>query len=86
MAKIQQKPCTWRATMYRYSNGQISLPDFGHESEGKQPLGKESPDDPLAGDREALRRPIHKPERQCGPAAASGLGGLHHSGGVWFLI
>lgn len=22
----------------------------GHESEGKQPLGKESPDDPLAGD------------------------------------
>lgn len=49
--------------MYRYSNGQISLADF------KQPVGmnlKESPDDPLAGDREALRRPIHKPERQCG--------------------
>ena len=30
--------------MYRYSNGQISLADF------KQPVGKESPDDPLAGD------------------------------------
>lgn len=40
--------------MYRYSNGQISLADFkqpgGHESERKQPLGKESPDDPLTGD------------------------------------
>ena len=33
MTKIQQKPCTWRATMYRYSNGQISLADF------KQPVG-----------------------------------------------
>ena len=33
MARIQQKPCTWRATMYRYSNGQISLADF------KQPVG-----------------------------------------------
>ena len=72
MAKIQQKPCTWRATMYCYSKG-------------KQPLGKESPDDPLAGDREALRRPIHQPERQCGQAAASGLGSLHHSGGVWLF-
>ena len=56
-----------------------------HESEGKQPLGKESPDDPLTGDREALRRTIHQPERQCGQAAASGLGGLHHSGGVWLF-
>ena len=45
----------------------------GYESEGKQPLGKESPDDPLTGDREALRRTIHQPERQCGQAAASGL-------------
>ena len=33
LAKIQQKPCTCRATMYRYSNGQISLADF------KQPVG-----------------------------------------------
>ena len=33
MAKIQQKPCTRGATMYRYSNGQISLADF------KQPVG-----------------------------------------------
>ena len=33
MTKIQQKPCTWRATIYRYSNGQISLADF------KQPVG-----------------------------------------------
>ena len=32
LAKIQQKSCTWRATMYRYSNGQISLADF------KQPV------------------------------------------------
>ena len=46
----------------------------GHESEGKQPLGKESPDDPLAGDREALRRPIHKPERQYGQALRLALG------------
>ena len=30
----------------------------GYESEGKQPLGKESPDDPLTGDREALRRTL----------------------------
>ena len=64
--------------MYRYSNGQISFGGFqtagGYESEGKQPLGKESPDDPLTGDREALRRTIHQPERQCGQAAASGLG------------
>lgn len=74
--------------MYRYSNGQISLADFKQpvdESEGKQPLGKESPDDPLTGDREALRRTIHQPERQCGQAAASGLGGLHYSGGVWLF-
>ena len=47
----------------------------GHESEGKQPLGKESPDDPLAGNREALRRPIHKPERQ--PETASIQSGAH---------
>ena len=75
--------------MYRYSNGQISLADF------KQPVGmnlkesnrwvKKSPDDPLTGDREALRRTIHQPERQCGQAAASGLGGLHYSGGVWLF-
>ena len=75
--------------MYRYSNGQISLADF------KQPVGmklkesnrwvKKAQTIPLAGDREALRRPIHKPERQCSQAAASGLGGLHHSGEVWFL-
>ena len=57
----------------------------GHESEGTQPLGKESPDDPLTGDREALRRTIHQPERQCGQADTSGLGCLHHSGGVWFF-
>ena len=31
--KNQAKPCTWRASMYRYSNGQISLADF------KQPVG-----------------------------------------------
>ena len=40
--------------MYRYSNGQISLADFkqpvGMNPERKQPLGQESPDDPLAGD------------------------------------
>ena len=75
--------------MYRYSNGQISLADFkqpvGMNLKESQPLGKESPDDPLAGDRETLRRPIHKPERQCGQAAASGLGSLHHSGGVWLF-
>ncbi len=56
--------------MYRYSNGQISLADFkqpvGMNLKESKPLGKESPDDPLAGDREALRRPIHQPERQCG--------------------
>ena len=56
--------------MYRYSNGQISLADFkqpvGMNLKESNPLGKESPDDPLAGDREALRRLIHKPERQCG--------------------
>ena len=56
--------------MYRYSNGQISLADF------KQPVGmnlkesnrwvKKAQAIPLAGDREALRRPIHKLERQCG--------------------
>ena len=56
--------------MYRYSNGQISLADF------KQPVGmnlkesnrwvKKAQTIPLTGDREALRRPIHKPERQCG--------------------
>ena len=56
--------------MYRYSNGQISLTDF------KQPVGmnlkesnrwvKKAQTIPLTGDQEALRRPIHKPERQCG--------------------
>ena len=39
--------------MYRYSNGQISLADFkqpiGMNLKGKQPLGEESPDDPVAG-------------------------------------
>ena len=33
MTRTQQKPCTWRVTMYRYGNGQISLADF------KQPVG-----------------------------------------------
>ena len=33
MVYIRQKPCTWEAIMYRYSNGQISLSDF------KQPIG-----------------------------------------------
>ena len=56
--------------MYRYSNGQISLADF------KQPVGmnlkesnrwvKKAQTIPLTRDREALRRPIHKPESQCG--------------------
>ena len=56
--------------MYRYSNGQISLADF------KQPVGmnlkesnrwvKKAQTIPLTGDQEALRRPIHKPESQCG--------------------
>ena len=40
--------------MYRYSNGQIKSGGFQaagwHEPERKQPLGQESPDDPLAGD------------------------------------
>lgn len=31
--KTVQKPCTWRARMYRYNNGQNSLADF------KQPVG-----------------------------------------------
>ena len=32
-----------------------------YESEGKQPLGKEGPDDPVAGDREAVRRTVYQP-------------------------
>ena len=57
----------------------------GHESEGEQPLGKETPDDPLAGNRKAVRHAVHQSERECGKAAASGAGSLHHPGGVRFL-
>ncbi len=49
-----------------------------HEFEGEQPLGKESPNDPLAGDREAVRRSVYQPQGQCGQAAALGSWRLHH--------
>ena len=74
--------------MYRYSNGQISLADF------KQPVGmnlKES--NRWVKKAQTIPWPeiekrcaaLFKPERQCSQAAASGLGGLHHSGGVWLF-
>ena len=70
MAKIQQKLCTWRATMYRYSNGQVSLADF------KQPVGmnlkerkrwvKKAQTIPWLEIEKRYAALIHKPERQCG--------------------
>ena len=75
--------------MYRYSNGQISLADF------KQPVGmnlkesnrwvKKAQTIPWPEIEKRYAALFTKPERQCGQAAASGLGGLHHSGGVWLF-
>ena len=64
--------------MYRYSNGQVSLADF------KQPVGmnlkesnrwvKKAQTIPWLEIEKRYAALIHQPERQCGQAAASGLG------------
>ena len=60
--------------MYRYGNGQpVGFQAAGqHKSEGKQPLGQECLDDPVAGDGEPVHRPVYQPQRKRGQAAAAG--------------
>ena len=58
--------------MYRCRNGQITLADFrqpaGMNQKGAA-IGEESPDDPLAGEREAVRRSVYQPQGQRSQAA-----------------